>query len=181
MSHLTEETLNEYLDNALTPAARADVDAHLAACDTCTAELESLRTLFAQIGSLPEATLERNLTPIVVARLPVRVGMSRPLGWALAAQGLVALVLLAALLPFADFSSLNLPTLTPDLFILPTLPTLSSLFTQITVTLPSLSLPIDMPTLLLVPLLASVGLLWLVGNGLLLLFPRATSLKRRSL
>lgn len=181
MSHLTDDTLNEYLDNALALSARADVDSHLAVCAACTAALESLRALFVEIESLPEAALQRDLAPAVVARLPVRVAMSRPVRWALAAQALTALALLAALLPFVDFSLLKLPTLSPDWFILPALPTLSDLLAQFTVTLPSLSLPINPPALLLVLLLASAGLLWVVGNGLLLLLPRVASLKRRSL
>lgn len=181
MSHLTDDTLNEYIDNALAPASRAEVDAHLAVCATCSAELDVLRALFAQIESLPEVALQRDLAPAVVGRLPIRAQMPRPVRWVLVAQGVAALVILAALLPLLDFSALQLPTLSPNWFILPALPTFSDLLARNSLTLPSLSLPIDLPALSLVLLLVSAGLLWLIGNGLLLLLPRTTSLKRRSL
>lgn len=178
MSHLTEETLNEYLDHALSPAARAEADVHLAACAACATELESLRTLFAAITSVPEAALERNLAPTVVSRLGVvRAGVPQPVWWALAAQGLVTLVILASLLPLVDFSALTLPPIPLTWPTLPPMPDISSLFI-----LPSLSsLHFNPSTLLLVLLIVSAGLLWLVGNGLLLLLPRTASLKRRSL
>ena len=35
MDHLTEEQLNEYLDEALPHAARVEVSAHLDRCEAC--------------------------------------------------------------------------------------------------------------------------------------------------
>lgn len=177
MTHLTEETLNEYLDNALAPAIRADVDAHLAGCADCRSAFESMRSLFAEIESLPGMALERDLTSTVVAQIEamsVKVSVPRPLGWALFAQGLAAVVILAALWPLVNFSALQLPIVSLTWPTLPPLPDFSGLLT-----LPSFSLQLDPPVLLLVLMLVSASLLWFVGNGLLLVLPRVTSLKRR--
>ena len=176
MTHLTEETLNEYLDNALAPSIRADVDAHLAVCAACLGELDSLRSLFAEIESLPDVALERDLAPAVVTRLSVRAtGVPRPVRWALLAQALVVAVSIALVWPLLDLSALQLPVVSLNWPTLPPLPDFSSLF----FTLPSFSLQLDPPVLLLTLTLVSACLLWLVGNGLLLVLPRATSLKRR--
>jgi len=59
MNHLTDETLNEYLDNELTN--RDEVDLHLSQCTDCAARLTALRALFDEIESLPELTLSRSL------------------------------------------------------------------------------------------------------------------------
>ena len=177
MTHITEETINEYLDNALVPAVRADVDAHLAVCAACLAELESLRSLFDAIESLPDVALERDLTSAVVAKIvPIdaKVSVPRPLGWALAAQGLTAIIILASLWPLVNLSALQLPTIPLTWPALPPLPDFSSIFS-----LPSFSLQLAPSALLLTLTIVSACLLWLVGNGLLLVLPRTASLKRR--
>jgi predicted anti-sigma-YlaC factor YlaD len=187
MSHLSEETLNEYLDNALAPSAHAAADAHLAACAACMAELKTLRSLFAAIESLPEAALERDISAAVVARLGQRAGVPRVIRWALAGQALAVAVILLLAWPLFDLSAMDLPILLD----LPSLTQLLSVWAaqqdawvraigQINV-LPSFSLPIDPSSAtLLVLMLVSACLLWLVGNGLLLLLPRSASLKRRN-
>ena len=186
MTDIIEETLNEYLDNALAPSARADVDAHIAVCVACAAELASLRSLFAAIESLPEVPLQRDLTFDVLAGIPsVRASASslpRVVRWALLLQALVVVVSLALAWPLLDLSDLQVPIAPPDwsalarfmdswrswlaAFALPD-------FTK------SFSLHLDPPALLLTLTLVSACLLWLVGNGLLLVLPRTASLKRR--
>ena len=42
--HLTEEELNEYLDNEIQDRAR--VELHLSACQECAARLSTLQALF---------------------------------------------------------------------------------------------------------------------------------------
>lgn len=69
MSHLTEEQLNLYLDDDLTTAARAAVEAHLADCDACRAELASLQTLFAALDALQPETPNADLTPFVLREI----------------------------------------------------------------------------------------------------------------
>jgi len=57
--HLTDEQLNEYLDNEIVD--RADIESHLASCGECAARLTALQTLFAELDSLPELELTRDL------------------------------------------------------------------------------------------------------------------------
>ena len=48
------ERITEYLEGAMAPAARAEVDRHLAGCEGCTAYLEQYRTTIRISGILPE-------------------------------------------------------------------------------------------------------------------------------
>jgi hypothetical protein len=53
--HLTETQLNDYVDDVLTHAEVAEVDAHLASCAACRGEAEALRGLVQRVGALPAA------------------------------------------------------------------------------------------------------------------------------
>ena len=57
--HLTDQELNEYLDNET--VNRAEIEMHLDSCDECAARLSTLQALFADLDSLPEVTLSRDL------------------------------------------------------------------------------------------------------------------------
>ncbi len=96
MNHLTESTLNEYLDEALDQSARRAVEAHLDACPRCRARLDDLRLVFYSLSLLSEKPLAHDLTPRILDRLP---GPTLPLGWklALAIQAGVAMGLLGAI------------------------------------------------------------------------------------
>ena len=59
--HLTDEQLNEYLDDETTE--RAQIELHLAECADCAARLAALQALFAEIESLPDINLSRPLAP----------------------------------------------------------------------------------------------------------------------
>jgi len=120
--HLTDDTLNEYLDDALQGAARSAAAAHLASCAECAGRLEALRALFAGLEALPEAPLERSLTPGVMAyvrgsppfvpaaRLRPVVDPSRPaFRLIFALQTGLALALLAFAWPFVMSLALPLP------------------------------------------------------------------------
>lgn len=94
--HLEEEILNEYLDDALDGERRRAVETHLARCSTCRARLQSLQRLFAELENLKIEEMERDVTPLVLSRLPPR---RLSLGWrlVLAVQAgiLLALIILA--------------------------------------------------------------------------------------
>ncbi len=53
--HPTEERLNDHVDGLLSAPAAAAVEAHLAACAACRAEVEGLRALLAGAAALPRA------------------------------------------------------------------------------------------------------------------------------
>jgi anti-sigma factor RsiW len=69
MNHLSNETLNLYLDNTLDSRQRAAADAHLAVCEACQAELSALRRLFATIEALPLDLLPADLTARVLEQI----------------------------------------------------------------------------------------------------------------
>jgi len=57
--HLTDEQLNEYLDNET--MERVLIEAHLSSCGECVARLTALQALFDEIESLPELELTHSL------------------------------------------------------------------------------------------------------------------------
>ena len=167
--HLTDEQLNEYLDEATTE--RVQIEAHLFSCDECAARLFTLQNLFTELDSLPELELTRELAapftlrPSLPAQLPKFLTLT---------AFLQAAVALAALIIAIPFVSALLPQIEP--------PSFTKLFFQIqsqwTVWLDQLSTfnlptfqPINLPTLEMSSLLltlAGVFVLWILGNGLLL-------------
>ena len=69
MNHLSENLLNEFLDDELTAKARAEVETHLTGCSECQASLEELRGLFAELKQLPDETPSSNLSALALTRL----------------------------------------------------------------------------------------------------------------
>ena len=63
------ERLSEYLDNELDAAERAAVEAHLAECGECRADLQALAAVVARAGTLTDTPPDRNLWPGVEARI----------------------------------------------------------------------------------------------------------------
>lgn len=98
MSHLTEERLNLYLDNELSTTERAAVEAHLAGCDACRAELASLQALFTALEALQPEALAADLTPRVLRGIAAerrRAVWRRRISWLVSAlQGAVVVLLL---------------------------------------------------------------------------------------
>ena len=167
--HLTDEQLNEYLDEATTE--RAQIEAHLSSCDECAARLSTLQNVFAELDSLPELELTRSLAapftlrPSLPAQLPKFLTLT---------AFLQAAVALAALIIAIPFVSALLPQIEP--------PSFTKIFFQIqsqwtvwldqlsTLALPTFQ-PINLPTFEMSSLLftlAGVSVLWILGNGLLL-------------
>jgi anti-sigma factor RsiW len=175
MIHLSDETLNEYIDHALSPELQAGAEAHLAACPQCAGRLGELQALVADLIALPELALGYDLAPTVViqiekqaARLPRWVQW---LAWMQAAAILLAVgltwPLLAPLLPATAVASF--PTPQEWAYSL-----WANFTTQLAHTaqlsLPAFSMPeVDLPVATLAFFAAGLSLLWLLGNGLFLL------------
>lgn len=70
MNHLSDSQLNEYLDDALHPATRQEVEAHLKICENCQARLEELELVFSSLETLEETILSHDLAPRILAGLP---------------------------------------------------------------------------------------------------------------
>ncbi|MBI5962494.1 MAG: hypothetical protein HY863_03375 [Chloroflexi bacterium] len=166
--HLTDEQLNEYLDEATNE--RAQIEAHLSSCDECAARLSTLQNVFAELDSLPEVALTRNLAapftprPSLPAQLPKFLTLTVTLQAAVALTAIIiAAPFIAQLIPVLELSSLSsvfiqlqtqwaswLDTLSQ--FQMPTLPTI----------------PFELSSIYLMSAVVGVFMLWLVGNGLLL-------------
>jgi len=168
--HLTDVQLNEYLDNE--SAERAQIESHLAECADCAARLTALRTLFAEIESLPELELTQSIAARV--SLPSSLPVPQLPAWLTLTAALQAIVALIALIFAAPFiaslvPAIETPSLTQTLIQLQTqwaawLDLLSSFHFP---TLPKIP-AFDISSLVIAITIASVSMLWLVGSGLLL-------------
>lgn len=179
MQHLSDETINETLDQSLTPDQCAEVEAHLAACPECAARLNKMRILFSDLGSLPELDLAVDLAPVIIARLEQNASLPRPIRWLTLVQLTSALIAAILIWPLAEVfvSTLSLSSLSETVAQL----TLSWLKVSTDLQIPTLAfeippLGLDLTSTTLTLVIVSVSLLWLAGNGLLLI-PRS----RRSL
>lgn len=166
--HLTDDQLNEYLDHE--SAERAQIDLHLDSCDECAARLSTLQDLFAELESLPELALTRDLAAPFAPRpsLPAQLPAWLPLTVIL--QAAVALVALIIAAPFAIqlLPVVELPSLSDAFLQLQSQwTTWLNMLSQFQMpTFPTISF--ELSNLYLMSALAVVFVFWLVGNGLLL-------------
>ena len=97
--HLTDEQLNEYLDDESTE--RVLIETHLSSCGECAARLTALQNLFAEIESLPELELTHSIaarftpTPSLPPQLPRWLTLTATL------QAVLALIAIVFAAPFA--------------------------------------------------------------------------------
>ena len=165
--HLTDDQLNEYLDNET--AERAQIELHLDSCDECTARLSTLRDLFAELESLPEVKLSRSLAaPFKPTRnLPAQLPRWLPLTVILQAAVALTAFIIAAPFVIQLLPVLETPSLTTLFF------ELQSQWTAWLDMLSTFQMPV-MPEIPVVEIsnlliaLTGVSVLWLLGNGLLL-------------
>ncbi len=165
--HLTDDQLNEYLDEVTTE--RAVIESHLDSCDECTARLSTLQNLFIELDSLPELELTRDLAarffprPSLPAQLPKFLTLTASLQAAVAlAAIIIAVPFIVPLMPAIDASSLT------TLFFEVQSQWTTSLNFLSTFQMPTMP---EIPTLEMSSLLitlAGASVLWVLGNGLLL-------------
>ncbi len=167
--HLTDEQLNEYLDNEIVD--RADIESHLASCGECAARLTALQTLFAELDSLPELELTRDLASRITLHESSPLQLPRWLTLTATLQAALALITLILAAPFVMnlLPAIETPSFT-EIFLRMQSQWLALFNTFTNYQLPNLpTLPsLQIPTLTLSLALAGASLLWLVGNGLLL-------------
>jgi len=161
--------LNEYLDNEIQDRAR--VELHLSSCEECAARLTALKTLFAELDSLPELTLSRDLAAPFTRESNLPAQLPRWLTLTASLQAAVALLAIIIAMPFVAnlLSAIEMPFYT-DVFLQIQLQWTAWLdtFSQIQIpTLPEIPV-IELSSLAITLTLAGVSMLWLVGNGLLL-------------
>ena len=167
--HLTDEQLNEYLDNET--AEREQIEAHLATCDECAARLAVLKSLFAEIESLPELELTQSIAARITPTSSLPAQLPPSLTLTVTLQAIAALI---ALILAAPFITNLLPAIQS--------PNIINIFLQLqtrwniwldllsTFQLPSIpQLPtLEISGLMLTLTLVGVSILWVLGNGLLL-------------
>ena len=94
MTHITEYTLNEYLDDELDAAERTAVESHLAQCANCRETLDDLRLLFTSLEMVRDQPLAVDLGSRVVSQLTPEPG------WKWWSVGLVILQAIVAAVMF---------------------------------------------------------------------------------
>lgn len=72
------DRLSEYLDDELTPAERAQLEAHLATCRECASTLEELRAVVTRAANLPARPPATDLWPGIEPRLSGRADSLLP-------------------------------------------------------------------------------------------------------
>ncbi len=169
--HLTDQELNEYLDNE--SANRAEIKTHLDSCDECAARLSALQALFTDLDSLPEVALSTNIAARFSPRLSLAPQLPRWLTLTASLQAAAALVALIVAIPFFSIMlpQIETPSFTTWLFEIQSLWTswLDALSNyQLPITqFPNLpAYPVELSTLFIA--LAIVSIFWIFGNGLLL-------------
>jgi anti-sigma factor RsiW len=172
--HLSDEQLNEYLDQALAPGARAAASAHLAECADCGARLTALQGLFASIEALPEHALSRDLAGPVMRTLSGRAALPRWIRLTAGLQAALAVIVLVSAAPLLNefvspvFAAYQWPSLAELLLQFQT--QWSAWMQSITAFTPP-ALPtfsVDISSLALTITAVGTFLLWVLGNGLLL-------------
>ena len=109
--HISTETLSEYIDGRLRSGALARIEGHVASCELCRYELESLRDLVTMLQDLPAEEPSRSFTMHAPPPRPIPVRptpLLRAPQWAYAAVASVAAILLIVLVSF-DATGLLVP------------------------------------------------------------------------
>lgn len=167
--HLTDEQLNEYLDNETNE--REQIELHLHSCNECNARFSDLQNLFLELDSLPDLQLSRDLSTRFASKGQLIQHLPRWLTLTMFAQATLALIALIISIPFITtyIPQIDVASLTSPFFEIQSLwnTWLDSLSTFQIPTIPEFPIPIiEMSSLLLA--LAGIFVLWIVGNGILL-------------
>lgn len=170
--HLTDEQLNEYLDNESNE--RLIIETHLDSCGGCAARLSALQALFTDLESLPEIALSTNLAAHF---MPDRKPVPQLPRWLTLTASLQAAAALVALILAIPFISTMLPQIEPPSFTI-YLFELQALWASWLDALSNFQFPTaqfaNLPTYpvlettTLFIALAIVSIFWIFGNGLLL-------------
>lgn len=75
------DDVNAFLAGELPLVEQVEFSAHLEGCDACRAAVNSSRRVIARLRAMPEVKCERDLAPLIVARLHTPEEMPRPAMW----------------------------------------------------------------------------------------------------
>ena len=171
--HLTDEQLNEYLDQETD--VRDQIELHLSSCADCAARLHALQELFFEIESLPDVAISPAFASRLASSLSPASQIPRFLRLTVALQAALAVVV------FIIAAPLMMQFLSPYLSGIPA-SSFVDIFMQLqsqwdvwldllsTFQFPAIpELPvIELSRLFILFTVIGVSLLWLIGNVLLL-------------
>ena len=169
--HLTDEQLNEYLDNETNE--RELIELHLDSCDECSKRFSDLQNLFLELYSLPELQLTRDLSTRFITSGGLIQSTPRWLTLTMTLQIVLAMIALMIAIPFISTILPAIETLSFTSWIVDLQAILNTWFDSFS-KLTLQPIPFELPTLpvlettSLLLSLAGIFILWILGNGLLL-------------
>ena len=180
-THPSDEILYEYLDGQLDPENFSTLKNHFAGCQECSSRFIAFERLFAEIESLPEIPLNKDFSTPVLKKIRPSPALPRKWKWALIGQfaltGLVLTFVLPIFIRSESFITISLfgEKAINQLFLngsviygqgLTFINGLSTKLLELIYTLQNPNLSLSLFTV--IPVLIATGVLWLVGNSLLL-------------
>ena len=97
--HINLDQLWAYLDGVLDPSQAEVIQSHLEDCPLCQAESNRLEILTSQLETLPEVSLKKDLSSLVVARLKEERSLSPAITWTLVIEAVAAGAVIGVLIP----------------------------------------------------------------------------------
>lgn len=98
-NHNLPDQLQAYLDQALDPLTRKQVEGHLDACSACREELTRFENLVTRLERLPEVSTQKDFSPGILSQLRVNKKPSQGLTWTLLIEAVAAAAVLGLTLP----------------------------------------------------------------------------------
>jgi hypothetical protein len=97
--HPGEDSLNEYLDGYLADDQKIELENHLETCAQCASRLAELREVFQNLESLPNYSLDRDLSVEVVSAIQPRINLSPGWKWGAFVQFVLAFIVILLAVP----------------------------------------------------------------------------------
>jgi hypothetical protein len=97
--HPDQDMLQAYLDQILGSEDSHALEEHLASCDSCRSTLESLEMVVVRLESLPEVTLEMDLSTKIINSIREGEKFSIGITWTVVIEAIVAGIVLGLLIP----------------------------------------------------------------------------------
>ncbi len=97
--HPNLDQLQSYLDQTLDPMISRLLKEHLASCSTCQAEVFRFEVLYTRLETLPEISLEKDLSSVVLHAIRDEKQLSRGITWTLVIEAIGAGVVLGLMIP----------------------------------------------------------------------------------
>ena len=109
--HPSENILQEYLDHELAIPDRKILEEHLKICQRCNGKLNSLEKLYSQIKEMPEISLSKDLSSAIIGRIESQPNVNPPFPrWVVFTQILVAVIAITSF-PYNFSLDINFPDL----------------------------------------------------------------------